>query len=318
MKLSRPAVAIAVLSTVVAFLALAGAGGSRPYVQHAAANHLKTLATLFSTNTLLGGQVPPRLYKWANDDVSLFVQLDRTNPAEATALRYVGISVKGTFCAEAQPGGANGGFTHYHRLTAPVYSQGHGGQPGENKGYWLLWVAVDDFTAADGRKIAPGVDYGFSPTPPPTCGANVPKPDFTGPGAHVLTRAEIKQLAGFFHDNPFLGGQTAPRLYRWVNGDVLVFLQFDKPDPNQATSLRYIGISKRGTFCKADQPSADFTHFDRLTAKSYEQAGAGKPGQGGFWSLAVAVDTFKTASGELSPGVDRKFAPTPAPDCPKA
>jgi hypothetical protein len=315
MKISRVVIVLAVLSAAIAV------GVSGPQTTAAplkTASQIKTFATLFSTNPLLGGQVPPRLYKWANGDTSMFVQLDRPNPAEATALRYVGISVKGTFCAEAQPGGANGGFTHYHRLTAPLYSQGHGGQPGENKGYWLLWVAAEDFTAADGRKVSAGVDYGFSPTPPPTCGANVPQPDFAGPDAHALTRAEIKQLAGFFHDNPFLGGQTPPRLYRWVNGDTLMFLQFDKPTPAQATRLRYIGISRRGTFCKAEQPSPDFTHFDRLTATSYAKAAGGKPGQGGFWSLAVAVDKFTMPWGQVTPGVDRKFAATPPPECPKA
>lgn len=51
--------------------------------------------------------MPPRLYKWVNDEVSIFVQLDRPNPAEATTARYIGLGVKGTFCAEAQPCGAN-------------------------------------------------------------------------------------------------------------------------------------------------------------------------------------------------------------------
>jgi hypothetical protein len=322
MKLNRGGIALVFGVAVVVGAVLAGGGaagpgrGSMPTGHSAAQNSIKGLASLFSVNPLLGGQVAPRSYKWVNDNVSIFVQFDRPNPAEATTVRYVGIGVKGAFCSEAQPGGSNGGFTHFHRLTSPTYAQGHGGPPG-TMGYWLLWVAVDSFTAGD-RKVAPGVDYGFSPTPAPACGATVPKPDFQGPGAHALTRAEIKQLANFFHDNPFLGGQVAPRAYRWVNGDTLVFLQFDKPDPAKATALRYIGISTRGAFCKADPPSVDFTHFDRLTAKTYAQGAGGKPGQGGFWSLALAVDDFDMPWGHVTPGADRKFAVTRAPDCPKA
>lgn len=133
MKPSRLVAAVVLVGAVAALTVSSSAGReSRP------ASQISSFAKLFNTNPLLGGQVPPRLYMWANKDVSLFVQLDRPNPAEASALRYVGISVTGTFCAEAQPGGPKGGFTHYHRLTAPVYAQGHGGQAGENKGFWLL------------------------------------------------------------------------------------------------------------------------------------------------------------------------------------
>lgn len=166
--------------------------------------------------------------------------------------------------------------------------------------------------------MKPGVDYEFSPTPPPSCGSNVPKPEFDAPGAHDLTQAEIRRLIAFFHDIPFRGGQTAPRFYRWVNGDVLVFLEFDSPDPNKAKRLRYIGISERGTFCRGDQPTPDFTHFDRLTASDYKKAAGGKPGQGGYWSLWVAADSFRMPWGQVTPGVDRKYAPTAAPNCPKA
>jgi hypothetical protein len=254
----------------IALVAVAGAvfatgAASRP------ANHVAGIAALFSETPFEGGQVPPRLYKWVNDDVSIFVQLDRSNPAEATTARYIGIGVKGTFCAEAQPGGPNGGFTHYHRVSAPVYAQGHGGQPGENRGYWLLWVATDTFESFDRRKVTPGVDYQFSPTPPPTCGANVPQPNFQAPGAHDLTRAEIKRLARFFSDNPFRGDQTPTRFYRWLSADVLAFLEFDTPNPNKAKALRYFGIATRGAFCSDQRPSADFTSFQRLTAPTWKK-----------------------------------------------
>jgi hypothetical protein len=268
---------------------------------------------MFSTNVFLGGQTPPRFYRWANRDTTIFLQYDRSRPEEAKRLLYIGMSLKGTFCAESQPHGANGGFTHFHRLTAPAYAQGHGGPPGA-QGYWLMWVAVDEFDASDGRKIAPGVDYGFSPTPPPSCGANVPKPNFDGPGAHELTRAEIRQLAGLFYDSPFRGGQKPTRFYRWVTGDTLIWMQFDNANLAKAKKLRYIGVAKRGTFCASSKPTKDFTSFQRLSARTFAKGRGGKAGTLGFWHLAVAVDDFRS----VTRGVDPKFAVTGAPTCPKA
>jgi plastocyanin len=277
----------------------------------ARSNHVQSLAALFADNVLTGGQVAPRSYRWVNDRVAAFVQFDR--PTSPRALRYFGISVKGTFCAETQNGGASGGFTHFHRLEAPVYAQGHGGPPGA-QGYWLLWVAVDDFAAADGREIKPGVDYGFSPTPPPTCGS-APAPTFGGPGAHRLSPAEMRQLTAQFTDNPFRGRQTAPRLYRWVTGDTLVFLEFDKPNPAKARSLRYIGVAQRGRFCTDGRSHPDFTYFHRLRATSYGQGRGGKAGDSGFWHLAVAVDNFRMPWGAVTPGVDRRYNATAPPAC---
>jgi hypothetical protein len=247
---------------------LAAVAGSGP------ANHIRGLATIFAEAPLDGGQVPPRLYKWVNDDVTIFVQNDSTSDPNAT--RYIGIGVKGTFCAEAQPGGPNGGFTHYHRVTAPAYAQGHGGQPGENRGYWLLWVATDSFESFDRRKVTPGVDYQFSPTPPPSCGSNVPQPNFRAPGAHDLTKTEIRRLVRFFNDNPFKGAQTPSRFYRWLSADVLAFLEFDSPSPSKAKALRYFGIAARGAFCSEQRPSADFTSFQRLTAPTWAKGKGGK------------------------------------------
>ncbi|MEX0805423.1 MAG: hypothetical protein WD688_19215, partial [Candidatus Binatia bacterium] len=115
---------------------------------------ITALGALFNENPLTGGQTPPRAHKWVNENVSVFLQFDRPDPAEATALRYIGIGVKGVFCAEAQPDKA---FTHFHRYDAPKYSEGHGRNPGD-QGYWLLWVTTDEFDLR-GRKVKPGVDY---------------------------------------------------------------------------------------------------------------------------------------------------------------
>jgi plastocyanin len=304
-------VKLSVAAVVVALSVLTLGPPSSSGRPAARASHVSSLAALFTHNVLTGGQVAPRSYRWVNDRVSIFVQFDRSTSPRA--LRYVGLSVKGTFCSETQNGGADGGFTHFHRLEAPAYAQGHGGPPG-TQGYWLLWASVDEFAAADGREIKPGVDYGFSPTPPPACGSS-PAPTFDGPGAHRLTRAEIRGLAAHFTDNPFRGRQTGPRLYRWVTGDTLVFLEFDKADPAKAQSLRYIGVAQRGRFCADGRSHADFTYFHRLRAPSYAKGRGGKAGEAGFWHLALAADSFRMPWGSVVPGVDRRYNVTAPPSC---
>lgn len=74
-----------------------------------------------------------------------------------------------------------------------------------------------------------------------------------GPVGDPLSANEIRDLAAQFGDQPLTGGQTAPRLYRWVNDRVAVFLQFDNSDPAKATALRYIGVSVKG--CSAPRIS---------------------------------------------------------------
>ena len=48
---------------------------------------------------------------------------------------------------------------------ATEYKHGHGSKAGE-EGYWFMWVATGEFDV-QGRHVKPGVDRGFSPTPPP-------------------------------------------------------------------------------------------------------------------------------------------------------
>jgi plastocyanin len=143
------------------------------------------LAALFDDPTLTGGQVPPRLGKWVNAATFVFVQLD--DLAAPTAVRYVGVGTIGTFCAETQP---STDFTHYHRFHAPEYREGHAGEPGEEDGFWLLWLAADTFEARDGRQIVPGVDRAFSPTPPPVCDEGAPASPVAGVAPLSVTTRE--------------------------------------------------------------------------------------------------------------------------------
>jgi uncharacterized cupredoxin-like copper-binding protein len=268
-------------------------------------------AAEFSDDPLIGGQVAPRLSKWVNDDVFLFLQFDDPDPAAATRLRYIGIGVKGVFCAEDQP---DRSFTHFHRYDAPEYREGHGGDPGA-EGYWLTWAAVDAFEARDGRRVLPGIDYEFSPTPPPSCGADVPEPTFMPAGAQRLSPQAIAKLAALFNDATLTGGQVPPRLGKWVNEGNFIFLQFD--DLEAPTAVRYFGVGSIGTFCAETQPSIDFTHYHRFHAPEYREGHGGEPGEeDGFWLLWISADTFETRDGrQVVPGVDRQFSPTPPPVC---
>jgi hypothetical protein len=327
---TRPGLVLPVLAALLLVVAACGDGGDRPPAPGTASpsvaaepvgaplstTDIAALAAQFADNPLTGGQTAPRQYRWVNDRVAVFLQFDNPDPGKATALRYIGVSVKGVFCAEDQPGGPNGGFPHFHRLDAPEYAKGHGG-PAGTPGYWLSWVAVDSFTQRDGRQVKPGVDYQFSPTPaPPTCAPNVPKADFAAPGAKKPSPEDLAALAKLFADNPLTGGQTAPRLYRWVNKDTSIFLQFDNPDLAKATALRYVGISVRGEFCKSKQPSVDFPHFHRTNAAEYAKGHGQAPGDRGYWLLWLATDAFAQRDGrQVTPGVDRQFSPTPPPDC---
>lgn len=316
---SRLTVAVAAGITVAALITGSAVAAHVPFqLRPAPTGHALTPqeiqepAALFTQNPLRGGQTPPRLYAPVNDDVSIFLQFDRTNPNEATQLRYAGISVRGVFCAEAQPDPA---FTHFHSFRpVPNYAEGHGGAPGE-EGYWLLWMAMDELEL-QGRRVAPGIDYEFSPTPPPSCGDDVPAPAFAAPGAHSMTHDEVLALAQLFTDNPLFGGQVAPRLYKWVNENTLLFLQFDRPNPNDATQLRYIGIGRKGAFCESGRSSTDFTHLhsDR-PVPNYAEGHGGAAGEAGIWLLWVATDRFTAGGREVLPGPDRAFSPTPPPEC---
>jgi hypothetical protein len=152
MRVPRRAWSVAV---VVAVLLAGCGGGGQPATTGSASPatgptgaplskaDILALAPLFSDNPLTGGQIAPRQYRWVNDRVAVFLQFDNADPAKATALRYVGVGVKGVFCAENQPGGANGGFPHFHRLDAPDYAHGHGGPIGpDGRDGWQLQATV--------------------------------------------------------------------------------------------------------------------------------------------------------------------------------
>jgi hypothetical protein len=259
-------------------------------------DELLEITAQFDDEVLTGGQVAPRISRWVNDSVFMFLQLDNPDPTKATAIRYIGIGVKGVFCAETQP---DASFTHFHKYDAPEYAEGHGSAPGD-QGYWLTWAATESFETRDGRQVEPGIDYEFSPTPPPDCGSNIPDVTFETPGADDLTSDEIVELMGIFDDGILTGGQTPPRFHKWVNEDVTIFLQFDSPDPAEATALRNVGITVPGTFCLENQPSEDFPHFHRTHAPAYGEGHGSEPNQVGYWLLWIATASYEARDGSRS------------------
>jgi hypothetical protein len=317
----RPRVVVSLLVLALVLPAVACGGGTKDSVQlnptstpdplpHGSAlskQDIDAFTAFFTDNPLMGGQSAPRIYKWVNDEVAVFLQFDKLRTNEATALRYFGISQKGVFCAEAQP---DRSFSHFDRLSAPVY--GEEAPPGE-KGYWLTAVAVDRFKNDEGKEVRPGVDYDFLPTRAPACGPNIPAADFVAPGARRINQEEIAKLAAMFNDELLTGGQVAPRLYKWVNTNNALFLQFNAGNPNatsrfnpaQVTSLRFVGLATRGEFCKSDLPSEDFPHFHRYEAPAYAEGHGGPPHSKGIWLFWVATESFEQQGREVKPGVDR-------------
>jgi plastocyanin len=309
-----------VLSLLVAsvFVVAAGAGGAVQAAQDEPTGlfldpeELQEITAQFGDEVLTGGQTAPRISRWVNEDVFVFLQLDNPDVAEATAINYIGISVKGVFCAETQP---DPSFTHFHKYEGAEYSESHGSAPGD-QGYWLTWAATDSFEARDGRQIEPGIDYEFSPTPPPDCGDQIPEVSFDPPEADALTSEEIVEFMGIFDDGILTGGQTPPRYHKWINEAVTIFFQFDSPDPAEATALLNVGITVPGTFCLETQPSEDFPHFHQTHGPTYGESHGSAPDQEGYWLLWIATASYEARDGRLvEPGVDRAFSPTPPPTC---
>lgn len=278
------------------------------------ADDLETLKGLFDDEVLTGGQVAPRLSKWITPEAFIFIQFDAP-PEEATAVTYIGVGVKGVFCAEAVPDAEGGSFTHFHRPEAADYGEGHGGEPG-TQGYWLSWLATDSFEARDGRAIEPGIDYEFSPTPAPECGDDVPSADFEAPNETDLAAEDLQAFLDLFDDEVLIGGQTPPRQSLWLNENVAMFVQLDAREPEEATTIPYIGVYVVGTFCDSAQPP-DFPHYHRYSAPDYSEGHGGAPGEtSGYWLAWMATHSFETFDGrQVTPGIDREFSPTPPPTC---
>ena len=268
------------------------------------------LSAAFPDEPFSGGQKAPLVARWVTDSSFVFLQFDSPTTAAAKAVAYIGVGVKGSFCSEARPD-PRGSFTRFQRYQAADWARGAGGKAGD-QGYWLSFVALDKLNVA-GRAVPLGVDYRYPGTQPPGCGSVSSAPTFSPPGAGKPAPEAIAKLFSVFTDQPLQGGQVAPRVFKAVSAQTLVFLQFDKNSATEAKDLRYIGFWTKSTFCGSTQPSPDFTHFHRLVAPSYALGHGGPPGTPGFWGTWVAAQQFESQGRTITPGVDREFSPTPPP-----
>ena len=144
---------------------------------------------------------------------------------------------------------------------------------------------------------------------------NIRDKESNAPIGKNITTEDISEFVTIFEDQPFQGGQISPRIAKWVNGDVFLFIQFDKPSPSNATALNYIGIGKRGIFCESDRPGPEFVHFHKWNATSYREGHGHEAGDEGYWLMWVATNDINVQERQVSPGVDWDFSPTPPPKC---
>lgn len=280
---------------------------------------IQQLMLAFNDSPLKGGQEPwpAHLIKWVNDDTFVLLHFDSDDVGQATQMLWMGIGVRGVFCAENQP---TPDFTHFHQWDAPTYAEGHGGQPNE-EGYWLLHVNVRQFESPFGATGAPGVHEGFGPTAAPECGAGYAQPSHDPPNSDGLDLAERQALALAFDDNPLRGGQEPwpGHLLKWVSNETFVLLHFNEDDPTSTspdTTNLWAGIGWRSTFCQSTQPDEDFTHFHRSHAATYAAGHGGAAHQPGYWLLHIATHDFESPFGPTGgPGVHQEFGPTPPPVC---
>ncbi len=309
-----------ILAAAITFAACGGsqqssapAPSSPPVIKLTAApalskGDLATLAAAFPDTPFSGGQVAPFVTKTITDSTFIFVQFDRPKVVDATGVAYLGVGVRGTFCSQSQPDQSGGSFPVFRQASAPTWDSGLGGKAGVS-GYWLSYVAVDKLTVG-ARPVDVGVDYKMPGTTATSCSSATPVPTTA---TSALTSSALASLFSVFPENPLQGGQVPPRTYRTFNDQVLGFLQFDHNSAAQAKELRYFGIFKKSIFCQSTQPTRDFTHFHDLVASSYAKGHGGAPSTVGFWGIWVAAEPFEVQGRQISPGVDRKFSPTPPP-----
>lgn len=269
------------------------------------------LADAFSDHPFAGGQTAPLFAKWASDDTFVFLQFDKPLASAAKAVAYLGVGVKGIFCAETRPDRAGSSFMRFQRYQAADWAQGAGGKPGD-QGYWLSFLAVDSLNV-DGRRVQLGIDYQYPAPAPPTCGARPAPVSFNPPGAGKPSPDAIGKIFAIFNEQPLQGGQMPPRVFKSLYEGVIAFAEFDNNSVSEAKEFHWIGIFKKASYCRSTQPTADFVHFHRLVAANYASGHGGPPGVEGFWGSWLTAERFQSQGRDVTPGIDREHNPTPAP-----
>ena len=259
---------------------------------------------------------PHHVWKWVSDETFIALHVDEPNPEEAENLLYVVVGQKGAFTEESQPAEE---FSHFHSYEADGWEAGHGGG---GDGYWLTHMAVDDFEMPWGD-VEVGVDYDFMPTPPEEEEGTA---EFEVGGEGSLSDEDRDTLIELFDDNWTNDDQReiegemrnyTPHHVWWeVSDDVLLFLHFDEPNPEEAEDLIYFGMGQAGNFVAEDNPQADdFSHFHMAEADSWEAGHGGEDEDSeGYWLIHHAVRDLEMPWGDVDVGVDRDFMPIPVED----
>ena len=262
---------------------------------------------------------PRHVWKWVSDETLIGLHFDEPNPEEATALDYITIGQKGLFTEESQP---DVEFTHFHQHTADGWEAGHGGETGD-EGYWLTHIAAGDIEYPfHDEPIGPQVDFGFMPTPPEE-GSEGHETDFETPdgGEGSLSDEDRDALIEVFDDEwtneaqMEADGRTPAHVWKHLSEDVVLFLHWDNPNPEEAEDLIYFGLGVRGQFTADDIPADqtdEFTHFHKWDADSWEAGHGGQdPEQHGYWLVHHSVTDHEMPWGDVEVGIDREFMPTP-------
>lgn len=137
------------------------------------------------------------------------------------------------------------------------------------------------------------------------------------PSGHALSRKDIAQAFFLFNDQYLTGGQekSSPRIVKWMNPSTFIFLQFDNPKQSVAKTLQFVGIGRKGVYCKEALPDRSYTHFLKYDASIYDQQDKLQPGDQGYWLSWVAVDSFIYDGRQDTPGIDYQYDKLNPPSC---
>lgn len=152
--------------------------------------------------------------------------------------------------------------------------------------------------------------------PGDTDGDQQAQPSEPAPAGTPITQSEIGDLVAAFDDEPLIGGQDTPKhVFKFVNDEAFIFVHVNDPDPQQATSIDYVGVAVKGVFCEESKPDEAFTHFHKYEAESWSAGHGGDAGDEGYWFTHIAAREHQEPWGTVEPGTDYDFMPTPAPSC---
>lgn len=144
----------------------------------------------------------------------------------------------------------------------------------------------------------------------------------TACGGESVNAKQMQQLKAAYSSPSPVSPAMPDHIFLAQGDGTFLFLHFDKP-VGKAEKVLYTGIAVPGVFSKADQERVEkqygkgFTHFHRTKCAANDPNachGADRVGEEGYWFRHTAVDSFKMPWGDVRPGTDYSFMPTPPPN----